>query len=92
MSECERIAQDEWATVSKLLRSLLTNEWMWAIRSGRSALKSKLANRSIFLSELLKKFEQLIELFNPLLHDPWISYFVYDTRLKKNVLENLWKH
>ena len=29
-------AQIKWATVSDLLRSLKTNEWPWAIRSGRS--------------------------------------------------------
>ena len=31
-----QIAQDNWATMSKSLRSLITNEWPWAIRSGRS--------------------------------------------------------
>ena len=39
MSDCERfaqIAQDKWATVSKLLRSLRGNERPWANRSGRS--------------------------------------------------------
>ena len=39
MSDCERfaqIAQDKWATVSKLIRSLKTNEWPWANCSGRS--------------------------------------------------------
>ena len=39
MSDCERfpqIAQDKWATVSELLRSLKTNERMWANRSGHS--------------------------------------------------------
>ena len=37
MSDCEGIAQgaqDKWVTVSKLLRSLMTYEWMWAICSG----------------------------------------------------------
>ena len=39
MSNCERfthIAQDKWADVSESLRSLKTNEWPWANRSGRS--------------------------------------------------------
>ena len=38
MRDCERfahIAQDQWATVRKLLRSLMTNEWRWAIRLSR---------------------------------------------------------
>ena len=49
MSDCERftqIAQDIWATVSKLLRSLMTNEWLWAIRSGRSFTHKNQAIRS----------------------------------------------
>ena len=44
MSECERFAQvvqDKWATVSKSLRLLMTNEQMWAIHSGRSGQMSK---------------------------------------------------
>ena len=39
MSGCERfakIAQDKWAIVSESLRSFMTNERSWAIRSGRS--------------------------------------------------------
>ena len=39
MSDCERIAQvsqGKWATVSKSLRSLMTNEQLWATPSGRS--------------------------------------------------------
>ena len=39
MSDCERFAQithDKWVTVSKSLRSLKTNEWPWANRSGCS--------------------------------------------------------
>ena len=39
MSDCEwiaQVAQDKWATVSKLLRWLMTNEQPWAIHSGRS--------------------------------------------------------
>ena len=39
MSDCERIAQvapDKWATVSESLRSLMTNEQLWAICSGHS--------------------------------------------------------
>ena len=53
-SYCERfaqIAQDKWATVSKLLRSLKTNERPWAIRSGCSeemAKKSKILFFSMF--------------------------------------------
>ena len=51
MSECERftqVAQDKWATVSKSLSSLMTNEWMWAICSGCSWQMSGWANRSVF--------------------------------------------
>ena len=43
MSDCERFAQitqDKWATVSKWLRSLKTNEQPWANGSGRSWQKS----------------------------------------------------
>ena len=39
MSDCERfsqIAQDKWVTVSKSLRSLMTNEKLWANCSGCS--------------------------------------------------------
>ena len=39
MSDCEwfaQIAQDKWATVRESLRSLKTNEQLWAKRSGRS--------------------------------------------------------
>ena len=45
-----QIPQVKWATVSDSLRSLMTNEWLWANRSGRS---TKWANCSFFLSELL---------------------------------------
>ena len=37
MSDCERfaqVAQDKWVTVSESLRSLMTNERLWAICSG----------------------------------------------------------
>ena len=43
MSDCEQfaqIAQDQWATVSDLLRFLRTDEWLWTNRSGRSWQKS----------------------------------------------------
>ena len=43
MSNCEQfaqIAQDKWATVSKLLRSLRTNEQLWGNPSGCSWQKS----------------------------------------------------
>ena len=43
MSDCElfaQIAQDKWATVSKSLRSLKTNERPWTNRSDRSWQKS----------------------------------------------------
>ena len=39
MSNCDRfaqVAQDKWATVSKSLKLLMTNERPWAIRSGCS--------------------------------------------------------
>ena len=54
MSKCEpfaqfALAQDEWATVSKPLRSLMTNEQMWAIPS----------DCSIQMSESLGCFEQI---------------------------------
>ena len=54
MSKCEQftqVTQNKWATVSKLLRSLMTNEWMWAIHSGRSGKKSKLLIFSLLLSK-----------------------------------------
>ena len=44
MSKCERfaqIAQDKWATVSESLRSLIENEQLWGICSGRSWWLSK---------------------------------------------------
>ena len=43
MSDCEQfaqIAQDKWATVSELIRSLISKEQPWANRSGRSYQKS----------------------------------------------------
>ena len=39
MSDCEwftQITQDKWATVSELLRSLMSKEQLWANRLGRS--------------------------------------------------------
>ena len=48
-----QIAQDKWANVRDSLRSLRTNEWMWAIRSGRLGQMGKWANRSVFLSKSL---------------------------------------
>ena len=69
ISECERFAQvtqDKWATVSESLRSLMTNEGMWAIRSGCSGQMSKWANRSVFwanrsCSLLLKKMNNSLK-------------------------------
>ena len=49
MSDCEwiaQVAQDKWAIVSKSLKSLMTNEQLWAIRSGGSWLMSKWVIRS----------------------------------------------
>ena len=63
-SDCERfaqIAQDKWATVSELIRSLRGNERSWAIRSGRSEEMSDVSEWLISLtkneqmSDLLKK-------------------------------------
>ena len=55
-----QIAQEKWGTVRKLLRLLMTNEQLWANRSGCSWLKSdcsgcswlksKWANHSFFLA------------------------------------------
>ena len=56
MSKYERftqVAQDKWATVSESLRSLMTNERMWAIHSGCSEQMSEWANRWGFLSKSL---------------------------------------
>ena len=56
MRECERfaqVAQDIWATVSESLWSLMTNERMWAIRSGHSGQMSEWANLLFFLRKLL---------------------------------------
>ena len=68
MRECERfaqVAQDIWATVSESLWSLMTNERMWAIRSGHSGQMSELIGflsksitfifRSQKISDWLKK-------------------------------------
>ena len=44
MSKCEwfaQVPQDKWATVNKSLRSLITNEQMWAICSGSSGQMSE---------------------------------------------------
>ena len=76
MSECERfaqVAQDKWATVSESLRSLMTNEQMWAFPSGRSGQ----------MSELLGFFEQIAHF--SFAHNKWAIpskkfkrlYFVY---------------
>ena len=65
MSDCERfaqIAQDKWATLSELLRSLRGNEQLWAIRSGRAEEMSNVSESLILLtknermSDSLKKF------------------------------------
>ena len=62
MSECEQFAQvslDKWATVSKSLRSLMTNKQMWAIRSGCSGQMSKLLgflSKSLIFSFAYKKW------------------------------------
>ena len=45
-------AQIKWATVSDLLRSLKTNEQLWANRSGRS---EKMSNRERFAQKILAK-------------------------------------
>ena len=87
-----KIAQDKWANVSDLLRSLrtnerlwgncldrswqmslMTNEWMWAIRSGHSGQMSELIGflsksitfifRSQKISDWLKKFFKKIVFF-----------------------------
>ena len=54
-----QVDQDKWATVSESLSSLMTNEQMWAICSGRSGQMSKLlfflANLS-FSRSLTKKW------------------------------------
>ena len=51
MSNCERfaqIAQDKWVTVSESLRSLISNEWQWANRTGCSWQMSKWVIRGTF--------------------------------------------
>ena len=56
MSKCEQfaeVAQDKWATLSESLRSFMTNEQMWAIRSGCSGQMSEWANGIVFLSKSL---------------------------------------
>ena len=71
MSKCEQfaqLAQDKWATVSKLLRSLMANERIWAICSGHSGQMSEWTNHSFFLANLsfslsVTKNEQLIFYF-----------------------------
>ena len=63
MSDCERfaqIAQDKWATVSKLLRSLRGNEQPWAIRSGRSEEMSDVSESLISLTKNERMSESLI--------------------------------
>ena len=47
------MSEDKGATVSESIRSLITNELMWAIRSGPSGQKSEWANHYFFLSESL---------------------------------------
>ena len=52
MSKCEQftqVAQVNWAPVSKLLKSLMTNEQIWVISTGHSGQ----------MSELLGFFEQV---------------------------------
>ena len=61
ISECERfaqVAQDKWATVSESLRSLMTNEGMWAIRSGCSGQMSE---------SYFGTFLHFLEVFNKML-------------------------
>ena len=41
------------ATMSNLLRLLMTKDWLWAIRSGHSWQKSDRSNSLFFMSELL---------------------------------------
>ena len=54
---CERfaqMAQDKWATMSKLLRLLRGNERQWAIRSGHTEEMSEWAIRPKMLAKNLK--------------------------------------
>ena len=83
MSKCEQftqVTQNKWATVSKLLRSLMTNEWMWAIHSGRSGKKSKLLILSLLLSKnewfAQKKYEKSCFLY--------VFYSFFEVFYKKN--------
>ena len=51
MSKCEQftqVAQVNWAPVSKLLKSLMTNEQIWVISTGHSGQMSEWANCSAF--------------------------------------------
>ena len=53
MSKCEQftqVAQVNWAPVSKLLKSLMTNEQIWVISTGHSGQMSELLG---FLSKSL---------------------------------------
>ena len=54
MSNCERfaqIAQEKWATVSELLRSLRGNEQLWTIRSGPLEKMSDVSKSLISLTK-----------------------------------------
>ena len=66
-----QIAQNKWATVSKSLRSLKSNEWPWANRSGRpwqmsdherfaQVAHDKWANERFALKNLANKIWNLV--------------------------------
>ena len=81
MSDCERfaqIAQDKWGTVSKSLRTLMTKERPWAIRSGCSWSKSKWANRSFIWSKSLIRSQETSDW----LKKNWIKLYLYIRFLK----------
>ena len=87
MSKCERfaqVAQDKWVTVSKFLKSLMTNEWILAICSWQMSKckqfaqgdKQNRANHLVFWANYRTNFFLLLKKTSDSLKKMWIkSYF-----------------
>ena len=78
---CERfaqVAQDKWATLSELLRLLMTNEWPWTIRSKNLAKKSKILFLSMFYIRLFicsfPLFYERCEWIAQVAHQKWAMW------------------
>ena len=75
-------AQIKWATVSDLLRSLKTNEWPWATRSGRS---EEISNREQITQVAQDKWSTVSNWLRSLMINEGMSDSLKKCWLKKNL-------